>query len=88
MEEKDISNYSTQDVSNDFILSQKKTYVYPDFFCSDVAVETNLIFSEVVTLIMEHEIQSHFSQSVHREIFSLKYNPRVFFQRMQSLPKK
>lgn len=60
----------------------------PRFFRSDVAGETNLIFSEVVTLIMEHKIQSHFSRSVHREIFSLNYNPRVFFQRMRSLPKK
>lgn len=57
----------------------------PRFFWLDVAVETNLIFSEVVTLIMEYEIQSHFSRTVHREMFSLKYNPRVFFQRMQRL---
>lgn len=46
-----------------------------------MVVETPLVFSEIVTVIMEYEIQSHFSPSVHRERFSLKYKAQVFFSK-------
>lgn len=72
--QQDAFNYTPKDVNNDFIQSQNKTHGYP-VSRANVAAETNLVFSEVVTLIMDYEIQSHFSPSVHREMFSLKQNP-------------
>ena len=88
MEERDVFNYTPKDVST--FSTIRIGLLFTQILLVGCGSRNPLgipYLCEVVTMIMEYEIQSFFTIRP-QGMFSRKYNPQVFFQRVLSLPKE